>query len=861
MPIKPLNTEGEAFSVVVDVDHAVTSLFTLPQGCFYSVEALVLNPVTGIPLRPVVDYRFYQQEINISKTTGKQVAAIIHLVNKSITKVTVTAKYTHGIEQSQIDNWNRICLDYKNVPGWMNWLGQLDAPFQQHPSMQRRFTKTAHDYTFVDYQLQFNYLAKQILDGDDNVLSHIGYWQNYLFSLPTSRLNQAVTDMTNFLNKMKSETGLLVGDFKFSDNDGRYIPTRNQFFNTLLVDRGLDTVGGYTYLPEGSAVPSKKTNLYQKVNAKETVVGTITLNKTEYVYKDTMTAKVKFTSIGVPATSLSTKFTLQVIDTTLPEGSNLVYQSPLTGNIQLNLEYTFNINLKSLTNEKGNVARYLVRVPEHGALQPVLVNCIPDMKNIPGSIAVEMTALNNVGQVTSGGFVDAISVSFKEIGRLTSNTNLYIHIKGDFPDSAIDTTQGNYPKFQTWPFRPGFDYMKDQTIIRFTKTLDLNKNFYANIIVSKSSDPNNTTDVIAQNIWYITNVPVNPYVNWYFTKKVANVYERITTINEGNDIYLVGKLSVGRTVFPFTPTLSVVSNGISSAVNGIDFNIDNTLIVIDEFTVAYKINLPLKPELESKYKFLSIKSANSNTALVWIVDVSMQADLTGSWRSGPGSKSSVLDYTTETSDFYLHLESNVLSDGTTVNVVVEAPTLYGSTLTYPASIAMFGGRAVIQFKLDAPLSANVDQYMKVKIYAPGREYNAPPLLIVDSNKPYYEIQFLVNGTEADTAYEGDKIECRVRCIAGLGAVTRAAVSLSGSADSTTGPNSDFTYPAGSGALLRFFNADTRTWINALLDNVGIKNNLNEAYKTLTLNVEWPTLSGLKMGKDTSKTLNIRKKGT
>lgn len=862
MPIKPLNTDGEAFTVVVDVDHAVTSLFTLPQGCFYSVEALVLDTVTGVPLRPLIDYKFYQQNVSIANTTGKQVAAIIHLINKSYTKVAVTAKYTHGVEQSEIDRWNAICLQYKDVPKWMSWLGILDAPFQQHPSMQRRIKKQASDYTLTEFQLQFTYLAKQIVDGDDNVLSHIGYWQNYLFTIPTNRLSQAVTDMNSFLTKMKADTAMFVGDFKFTDNDGSKIGTKTQFFNNILVDRGLEAIGSYSYLPEGAAIPSKKTNLFQKTSATQSIVGMITLDKTRYKYRDRMQASVRFTQFNSPVTSLSRKFTIQILDTTLPEGSNLVFQTAVTTDIVLNQTYTFNVFLQSPTNEKGRVAKYAIRIPDHMYVDPVFVECDPDMSIVPGHIDVELIGTNNIGQITTGGFVNRVAVNFREYGKLLQPTKLYIHLKGDYPESAVDTVAGNYPSYQERTLDPGFGASTDYTLIRFKQAANITKNFYVEVIVSTSSDPSNLTAIIAQNIWYITSIPVNPYINWYFASKKANVFERITTINEGNDIYLIGKLSVSRNVFPFAPNLSIVSNGVGSAVNGIDYNLSSTMEIIDDTTIAYKVNLPLKPELESKYKFLSIKSENSNTALVWIVDVSMQTDLTGSWRSGPASKSSVLDYTTESSDFYLHLESNVLSDGTVVNVVVEAPTIYGSSLTYPASIAMFGGRAVIPFNLDAPLSPNADQYMKVKIYAPGRDYTAPPLLVIDSKKPYYDIRYVVNGVvDVDTAYEGDTIECQIKVMAADSADIKAVISLTGTSDSTTGPNSDFNYPAGSGALLRTFTANSRTWTNILLNNVSVKSNINSTYKTLTANINWGVVDGIKKGVDSSKTLNIRRKGT
>lgn len=859
MPLKPLTIDGDAFSTIIDLDHTVTSLITLPEGCFYSVEALVLDPNTGTPLRPLMDYMFFQPHVDISKQTLKQTAAIIQILNKSYSRVTVMGSYSHGVEQSDLDYWANLCISKKDVPGWMNWIGTLDAPFQQHPNMLRMLNKPVANYTLSEVQLEFKYIVDQVFNGDSNLIPHIEYWQNYLFSIPSTRLTQAVNDLTLATNNLKTNASLKVGDFKFTDNDGSKIDgPKNQFFHNLLVDRGDDSVGNYSFLPEGGTIPAVKTNLFQKSNSVSTISGLITLDKTRYKYKDTMVIKVRIGTFTNPPTNNSDKYTVQVLDMSLPQDSNQVYRSSVR-TIVPGTEFTVSVPLKSITNETGGVTRYCVRLPEHMSIDPVFVLCDPDANLVTGYVRADLIGKNNIGQITAGGYVNSITADFTKVGLLDTAQKLYVHILGNFPSEAID---GNYPLLKEYTFNTDFTSNKDVTLIKFKPVTNVNENFYVNVVVSKSSDPTDISAITTQNLWYVSAVPINPYVDWYFAEKVGDRYNRITSKEEGNVIYLVGKTSVGRDIYPFVPNLTVTSSGIGAAIQGVDFVIDNTLITIDNTTIAYKITLPLKPEIESKYKNLSIRSQNSNQASVWIVDVSLQTDISGTWRQTSSLNSNVLDYVGEKSEFYLHLESNILSDGTPVTLVVESPTIYGNALTYPSQVTFFGSRAVAKFTLNAPLEANLDQYLKVKVYAPGRTYNVPQLLIVDTEKPYYEIRFVVNGMEGViNAYEGDNIQCQMRAIASSTANVQATVELDGSSDYSTGPNSDFTFPTGAGAILRSWSINSRDWTNILLSNVAVKTNLNSAYKTLIVGAHWSTVNGVKTGKDTSMTLNIRKIGT
>lgn len=845
MALKPLSEPGVPFTVPVTIDHAVTSLFVLPEGSFYTVESLLLDPVTGIPLRPVVDYMYFQQNVGVSRVTSKQAASIIQIRNKNITSVIVKGRYTHGVTQDELDTWFNITIGFKDVPNWMNWIACLDDPLQVHPNVKRMVTDVPlNKRTLSDTAVELNYLADQFQDGDSLLLPHIQYWQIQLFDIAQLKYDQYMTDLRNFITKLTTDVSGKVGDFKFTDGDGMKWSggRKNEYFGTTLKDRGTEALGTYRYLPQGSAIPSRLTNLYQIVNQVQTIQGLITTDKTDYYQTDTMAITVNIQQL---TNRVLPNATVQIVD---PETETVVGSFPIA-NIRTGV-FNFTFNLQTVQMDQFN-KRLIVRIPEYMWLNPAIVDVTPSKDPLEGYIVAELLGYDNVGSINAGGYVNTIKVKFKRVGTLKTPQTLYVHLSGDYPDSSI---KPGYPKLQIFNFPVTFNE-SEEIVAEFLTTGTELEHFRVGVNVSHVADPSNQLEVISSNVWYITSVPINPYIEWYFARKNADVYERVTSMDEGNDVYAIGKLSVDYELMGVIPQLVVSSNGVGSAQEGVDFIIDRSnLIQIDNETVAWKITLPFKPEQESMYKFLNVRTINSNTAELWITDKTGPANIVGSWHGSELVNSPVLDWVAERSTFYLHLKVPSLADGTRLNISLAEPEMYRPYTTVPSQVTVFGGIAVVQVKLNAPEVANPTQYLKLHVTGPAIDYTTLGIMVVDTAKPYYEIRYIVNQlVNGFTAYPGDTIRCQVRCIKAPGANGTAAVMLSGSA-----VNADYVLPPGTMSPLKTNTVNYDDWTDIFVDGLTTKEPMRLNHLTVTTNVIFPLdTQGVKQGIDTNATLNLR----
>lgn len=849
MSLKPLSEPGVPFTLPITINHNVTSLFVLPEGSFYTVETLVLDPVSGIPLKPLIDYMYFQQVVDISLTTAKQTAAIIQIRNPEITSVVVKGFYSHGVTQDQINNWRALCTLYRDVPAWMNWIACLDDVLQVHPNVKRTVTFPPLDKrTLSDVEVELNYVANQFENGDSLYLSHIEYWQEQLFLIAEKQFNQATTDLSNYLNTMQVNLGSKVGDFLFTTGDGvRWGGSnKNEYFGITLKDRGNSAVGTYTYLPVGSAIPATRARLFNRVTAAQSIQGTVSTNKLEYMPFDTMAITVRVTQL---TNRVLTNTKVQVVDL---DTQQIVQEFPIS-NFGVGT-YNFQLNLSAIDVSLFK-KKLIIRLPEYMWLTPSIVTVTPTTETTKGYIQVELLGETNTGVIDGGGFVNKIKVKFKRVGILTTAETLYVHLSGDYP---TNTLKPGYLNLQTYNFPINFDE-SIVTVAEFLPQGETTSYYKAEVKVSKSKDPANIISIVSQNIWYISSVPINPYIAWYFATKEGNQYTRITSVEEGRDIYAVGKLSVDAPLYGAIPQLVVTSNGVGSAVEGVDFVIDrSTLINIDVETVAYKIALPLKPEQETQYKFLNVKTINSNTAEIWIVDKIAPAPIVASWHNSALLNSPVTDWVSETSTFYLHVKVTGIADGTKLNVSLASPEMYRNYLTYPSQITIYAGVAVVEIRLTTPQVANLTQYIKMLIVGPNINYTTLGVMVLDTSKPFYELRYVVNGlVDALTANPGDTVQCQARCIKAPEGNASAVVMLSGNAI-TGGIEADFNLSVGS-SLLKSSTISSTSWVDLFINNATVKNPMRLDYLTLTTNVIFPTTpDGVKQGMDSNLTLNLRK---
>ena len=847
--LKPLSEPGVPFTEAVTVDHAITSLFVLPEGGFYTVESLVLDATTGVPLRPLVDYMYFQQDVMNSLITSKQIATIIQLRNKSITNVVVKGKYSHGITQQQLDEWNAFTIVYKDVPQWMNWIACLDDPLQVHPNVKRTVTAPSMALrNLCDVEVELNYIADQFEDGDGLYIPHIEYWQQQVFQIVENQYNQATTDLQTYLNNLYQDVSARVGDFKFTDGDGVKWSNgkKNQFHGITLRDRGTDVIGTYKFLPEGSAIPARRTNLFQHVNNMQVIRGNIVSNKTVCYPSDTIQLNVMVLEL---VNRVSKEATVQVIDTfneTLLKEYKIVDFKAQT--------YGYAINLADL-DLKEDTREIIIRVPEYMWLNPVIIKILPSVDPLRGRIDVQLLGLNNVGVVDGGGYVDEIKVKFKREGNLTAPVTLYVHLSGDFTTEDI---KPGYPPLQKFVFQPNFTE-STEVVAEFVRHGEDNGYMTAHVSVSESQDPDNTQAIVKENTWYITKVPSDPYIGWYFATKTGNSYTRIGSIAEGNKVFCVGTLSVDVSLYGILPQLTVVSSGVGSAIEGVDFNINRSNpIIVNNETVAYEIDLPLKPEQEIDYKFLKVKTTNSNTAELWITDVNFDTAITAYWSNKAIIDATATDWVSESSTFYLHVSVPGVNDGTVLNLSLSEPELYRPYLTYPSTVTIFGGKAIVELTLDAPDVANPAQFIKMHFSGPGINYTTLGVRVLDTKRPTYEIRFIADGVvDALTAYPGSNIQCQVRCIKAPEALARAVMMLSGSAV-TQGPDMDFVVPAPNNNILKVRNLDFTDWTDVFVSPTTVKSPMRLDHLTLTADVIFPTTDGVKMGIDSSFTINLRK---
>lgn len=846
MPLKPLSEPGVPFSIPVVVNHNLTSLFVLPEGSFYTVESLVLNAATGVPLRPVIDYMYYQQNIPVSLTTGKQTASIIHLRNQTISSIVVKGSYSHGVEQSEIDNWNNICTTYADIPNWMNWLAALDDPLHLHPDIKRMSNlPNSEDRSLSIVALELNYIADQYMNGDTLFISHIEYWQRELFTLVKVQYDANILSLNAFISTLKTDVQGKVGDYRFTDGDGKVWSNNksNQWLGTTLRDRGVQAVGTYTYLPEGSAIPSRLTNLFSVTSTIRDVEGLIVTNKQSYNQHDIMSINLTFSKI---TNRISTTCTLQVVDvasnTVVTEFTGI---TPIIGT----LSYTFNLADYDIG---GGSRKLLVRVVQFMMLVPSIVTVTSSTGTTNGYISAELIGYDNVGSISSTGYVNTIKVKFKRVGTLRSAKTLYVHLSGDYPDALM---KPGYPKLQTFNFPMNFNE-SEVIVAQFVIFGTIPQHYRIGVDVSTEANPLNELAKIATNVWYISAVPINPYIEWYFANKVGNLYERVGTVEEGTDVYAIGNCSVDVALMGIIPQLTVISNGVGSAVEGVDFIIDRSnLITVDKATVAYKISLPFKPEQEAPFKYLFVKSINSNTASLWISDKTGNLPFSATWRETSAVASNVVDWMSETSTVFLHISAPSAPDGTVLNISLSSPELHRAFITFPSTATVFGRQAVIAVTIAAPNAPNANQYLKLLITGPSINYTTLGLLIVDTAKPYYEIRYIVNGiTDALTANPGDTVRCQVRCLKAATASASATLMMSG-----TSVPSDFVLPNGATSLLLSNTVNSVAWKDIFVTGLAVQNQMRLDLLTTVVNVVFPTnASGLKMGLDTNAILNLRR---
>lgn len=857
MPIKPLDPNGERLQVTIPVNHSNTNLIALDQGTFYTVETLLLDPITGVPYLPLVDYMFFQFDKETSMASQKETAAIIQIRNPRITSFVFDGLLSHGVEQAQIDYWKTLTTTKKNVPGWMNWVGLIDAELDhtQHQNLFKYQNKDFSEYTFSEVMMQMDELANQYANGGGGVLDHILNWQVKIFDIVQKRHDAWVSAMNKLIADMKLDTSKKVGDWLFTDNVknsiGYYELGTNKHQAIWLKDRANNALITYDRVPHGGAMPTRLTELHMFTNKPMTIVGSITASKTTAKEGETVRVTVNISTHTNPEVN---RPTLEMIDTEPGTDSELIGTHAFTSWTNSTGTWAFDVKCTTANSRRLKPGKMIVRMPEFMMIPHVVINVEPDETAIEGYLTYNIYSKSG-GHVAQGGLIgysDAVMLRVDTIGNLKNPKQVYVHLSGDYPEAALDAST---PKFQQYTITNTNKF--DGEVAKFNRIQNDPINFFVQVDVSTSPDPLDRTAITATALYYVKSMPVDPFISWFYTSD-SQGKNRISTIKEGNPAFLIGKLSYSLTELPVNPVLTQPPAEPNSAIEGIDYNITKTYTKIDEYTIRYDIGIPLNEAMSTPYKSIRYRSSNSNTALMWIEDVSAEGNLVGSWHQSASPSAPIKEYMTETDKAYLHLRSNLYADGTTADIIVESPTIYGTNLVYPKKVTFFGRLATAEFKLDAPQIANPEQLLKVKVMAPGKEYQVQPLRILDTSKPYYEIRFLVDGIENITAYEGQRIQAQVRAIADPSANVQATLTLGGTADYSTGPNSDFKFPSGSGAIIKSWTVNYRQWTDVTIDQLFIRDVLANPHKTFTLGVRFGT-NPFPGGLDTSLTLNIRQR--
>lgn len=743
----PLDLAGGANVLTTDftVGETFASRFlVLPNGPFFTKGTFVRDLSTNKMLRPWIDYKLVHLDNTLSHATKQEICSVVYIRNMQVKNVRVVTAATGGWDNSE------VAALKANLATWIpkfdehiGWAQHMDREVQAHPIIHLSRAEGDDEWLMETAEMQMQFLRQTIQDGDSALSAHIMSWLEYTYAEVEAQLGPMKDEIDKLLDDALARNQKGIGEFVFTDNIDNSLLNKPGFWeeynNTSLQDVGDGKIGYHRAMKDGDFVRVHATELFQRVEALESANFKMVMKQTFVNEGETLTCDI-YREAGDGAKFIN-------IDVISKQRGRLhTWNRVIANGSKITLSY--GIGMDYNTNGDDVVT---FRIREHPGFY-----AYAGIRDTSHTVDWDMQVITrNSKHVSEAGGTSSTPLVDVTVTRSYAafNTIMYLHVEGDVVQADLVSPKTiNVLNFDG-------DITNILTTIEF-KQDDLNDEGSEKAIIrlSKSADPKNTSSIIKEVVFYVSDAPKLTHTQLRWSSR-ADGKDTITWCAEGDVVYLIGQLGHDIDYNPSIPPLIVEDESLAQSPD--DYILIEPPTRIDGSTVAWRCQTKLDGIRDSHpFEVLTVRTGISNTARLFIKDISYPINVKMKWTANPNRYADQIGVASEDMLFFLHIETDTVPPGSIANISLD--TASGdqfATAVFDETISVFNDYARVMFKIDADYTYTGDKNLVARFSVGGQDYSSPIIRILDTTLPFVDLRFTDENENVITEVkEGDKFK-------------------------------------------------------------------------------------------------------
>lgn len=860
----PFAANGKTNVELLTINYATVpapsnKIHTFPKGSFFASNTYGLVKATGRILRPDIDYKILQIEGVAPSTIPSMVRAyqgihsanVILILATGLGVVEWTVDYVGGEEASTVAAYATALTAQINLATSNGTLDKLYSPHQayagyvSHDNTQKleprlysfdklgKLPEDERDY--AETHLALGSMTDTIVAGDALVKQAYADWLHHNENLIGDK-RQAVVDLVNTsILKWKGDT-ISVGQFFFSDDVFNSVARKElrlkRHVGISLQAEGSKVVGSLDRLKEGNDFLLRMSDLYQRVSDGDSVVFEtfeVTLNKSNYIQgMDTVLATFKRTT----ATGGAKTFTLQLYS--LREG--VLSSTSRSMNLNSTASISFQIPDTVRDYPEDTFVARIIEVPGIEKRATVLIT----NRSFGYSFEVE-------GTTVAGRTLKQPRVKIDRMLGVIIET-LYVHISGDVQTAyrnlvyPILLPVGSLSKSLT------IDLLPENMIVNGTKIT---------VKVSKSQLRTDLASVVFEKVLYIDGMILSDDVTLSFNANANGSGPSLVSADEGKSIYLIA-------TYPYnvkTNALRQQLNWSGQMILNTDFAVEVPVAITNE-KLSYKVNIVSDLRAPTGLdRLLKVNTKPSNEISIQVKDTTYSLTGTFSYVAGLTGPAYTTNLTSAADNAIIYLKGLIPQalEGMIVKLSLAPNSPMAGKISFPSEVAVVGGKITPLISLVGDYRINGVAQLNMIATIGSNVFNIPSLTILDVSIPTYSVSFLdKNLNPVTTINEGDTFKIMVKGYGDpafsnmLATITTSYTNsrIVNDVITETGGTSLLASPTVNHGKLNEVKVNTGNWLSAVNDGV------TDGNATLSVNIVFPTVGGVKQGRDVTANLVI-----
>lgn len=860
----PFAPNGKTNTEILTVNYANLTapnnkIHTFPKGSFYVSETYGIDKATDQILKPNIDYKVLQLE-GITLSTDTSIAGqlkksytcnVILLLKTGLTEVEWHVDYTGGQEQATIDAFtaelarlvgiatsaNTLPLMYSAHQGWAGYVStNLTQKIEPRLIMLDKYNKQPNDERdWAEVHMALSGMTETIVSGDPLVEQAFLDWLRHNESRFSTRRQHIIDLVQAAVTKWKSDT-ISVGQYFFSDNFYSSVERKGLRLKRITGQTfaAIDDqeVGGLTGLKEGNDHALRLTGLFQHVGQNDSILYErfeVSFNRLSFVQgQDQVLATFK----RLTQTNEAANFTLQIYS----QREGVVYEltRSMSRNNSRTLTWTIPLTVRDYPDDVL-IAR-VVEAPGFEARANLLIT------SRSFGYTFDINAITVAGKLLKQPRI-SITRSISVIPE-----TLYVFLSGDLKTDyaalayPITMNAGETSKSLTIDLLPD-NMLADGSVV--------------NVKVCRSNSRNDPSKLLATQTLYIVGMKLSDDVGLAWSANATGGGATLIEADEGKDYYLIA-------TYPY----DVRQNGLrqqlvwsGQMVLNTDFTVSPEVVIANQ-KIAYKVSMlsDTRPPTNTT-RSLRVKTKDANEISLAVKDTTYGISANFSYVTGLTGSAYTTPITSTPDNANIYLKGIIPQaiDGTVVELMLAADSPMAGRITFPSQVSVVQGQIspLISLVGDYRITGQTTLKMLAKIGA--NVFNVPELNVLDVSIPTYAVTFLDKDLKPITQIsEGETFRIMVK---GYGdpAVSPMYAAISTSYSNVRAVNDVVTSTGSTAILAKNYvehgnstevKVNTGNWLSILNDGI------TDGDTNFQVKIEFPTVNGVKQGKDTSATLKI-----